>query len=1117
MRKKIQQMSEGKFDIQKPDVAISVDSLEMSVKEDGILEGEFRVFSTNEVPVKGIILSTHPHMILLSDPNFIEQEYAVRYRFQGLHCEEGQKEIGQFICITDGGEFTVPYQIIIQAKDIKTSLGEMNELKQFGELAKEQKEEALRLFSSAEFEQVFLKKDKRLRLLYQALKESRSIAQAMEEFLVHMHKKVALHLSLKSPYLEITREQEYYEVEVERNGSGYVGAILETNGTYFTLEKEILQEQDFEDNIATIGVHVSERSRSIHNWESMITMYCGNQTIEIPVRYDAGKEGEQERERLRQKREWKKSMISLYESWFLYHTNQLEEEEYKNRERKYALEIQESEEGRKMPIPEDYYAHFLNRIPEEVGDDLEKRKKVFLKLYESGFHSPFLYYEMIKDMNEEVELLSTLGNAELAALRWGQRYEFVSMRLLDHFMQLLAHQKQFSKKVFRLAEHFYKQKPLKEYLSILCGNLIKGDRVERKYHKYYEKGVQESIKMIGLCEGFIRSMDFEQYGFIPRSVLLHFIDAYPLPDTEREYLFANILYNEKEYDGILYQYGEKIQSFLKEQMKKGRMNQNLFYLYRENFEQILLSDEMLTTLPSILFKRKLICHHPLITGAIIYHQETRKVDYVPFVNHIAYIDLYTENYQIILLDKLGRRYADSIPYELQTLFEDGRYIRNCYNHNKSHSMLLYRMAGHTLKYKQSDARAINIAKEVLNLSDIDEDFYWQLLKKIIVYYYEHYEGQLLEEYLQKVKLKAYDANDRNRLIEYMITRRMYDKVIQAIKMYGYRGISPKKILHLVTDLLKGHIEQEDMLLLELCLYAFRAHQYELQSLEYIGKYAISSLKEMIAIWNTAFKHSLRIPELEENILAQSLFEEEILEELFPIFSSFYERNEQHILTRAFLKYVSYDRFRKEKICPKEFYRTLKIAILEKQILDDFSKMALLHYLSGQEELEEDIRPWVQKNIQEFLIRGMSMPFFREFKQVTLPEELSIYTTICWRGEKGRYYYVQYELKADGEVRKEKAREVRMKEVMQGIYTVDLVIFHREEIDYSIWERQESSDCMLKTGTLYSERKIVQDTKNRFDALNLLVSRKESQGEIFVELAKDYMKKTQLLSSEWTLL
>ncbi len=1112
-------MSEGKFDYKKPKIELSVETILFEVKEGGIFEGEFQIFSKNEELVKGFVISTNPCMGILSEPNFVSENYTVSYRFDGANCEAGQKESGQFILITDGGEFSIPYEATIRETYLTTSMEEVKDLSEFAQFAMAHKEEALSLFYSTEFETMLLKKNRQHRLVYHALIDSRSHAQAMEEFLIYLQKKAPVRLTPLESSIQVTKEVQQYELEVQASGDGYVGAIIKSGSAYIHLDKEILHEEDFINQVAKITFTVSEKSRSIHNWEVELQILCGNQTVKVPVVYDALEEGKKEREDLRKKRQWKRTMVLLYENWFLYRTNHLSVEYYKRNERNLALELQKAEDGRKVTLPEDYYVHLLNRIPEEAGQDRAKRKKALLALYKSGFHSPFLYYEMLKDMNEETELLTELGDAEVSALKWGCRYQFVSMRLLDRFMQLTAHEKQFSLKVFHLAEKFYEQEPLKEYLSILCSILIKGDRMEQKYHKYYEMGIQASLKLIGLCEAFIRSMDHSEYGIIPRSVLLYFVDAEPLPDTEREYLFANILYHEREYEGILYQYGEKIQSFIKEQMKKGKISKDLFYLYRRNFEHILISEEMLSSLPGILFKKKLVCRHPLITGAILYHQETRKVDYVPLVNQMAYIDLYTDQYQVVLLDQLGRRYVNSIPFDLQPLFEDDRYMRLCYEYNKEHPMLLYRLGRHTLKHGQSDARAMSVAKAVLTLPDVDEDFYWDSLKLIIDYYYENYEGDLLEEYLKKVDLSSYEGKSRCELLEYMIERKMYAPVLHAVEEYGFHGINPQKILRLASYLLKSEAVKEDILLLQMCMYAFRNNRYDTYSLEYLGKFMISSLKEMLSIWKTAFENSICIHELEENILAQSLFEENICEELFPVFGSFFERNGTSVLGRAFLRYVSYDSFVKECIFPEEFYRVLKSAILEGRLSDDFSKMSLLYYLSEQTQIEEELIPWIQKAIQEFLIQGMVMPFFKNFSAlIALPSDIIIRKYLCCRGERDGYYYVRCSLKTLGMNQKERVKEIKMKEIMPGIYTMDLVVFDHEEVKYSIWQRTKQAERMITMKTLCSEQTLPSHKESRFDVLNqILNSQYEGEDDQIQTLAKDYIKKTQLMDCEWTLL
>ena len=1119
MKKKIWQMSEGKFDIKRPKVFISDERIQLQVREGNSIEGELQIQSTNGKPMKGWVVSTHSYMEIVSKQEFIDTDYTLYYQFHGKHTKAGQMETGRFIVITDGGEFQIPYEVTITPTYVTTSIGEIKEFHQFAKLAEEQYEEALGLFTSVEFETVFLKNDEEKQLLYHGLMESRSMEQAMDEFLISIGQKEPMRLVIVNPHILVEKEKDTYELCIQQKSKGYVGAVVQEKKGYITLEQSLLRQEDFEDGQAKVSFHVEKKHRSIRDWETVLEIICGNQILKVPVTYDSKEEGRRKREELAKKRNWKKTAFHLYENWFFYHTNILAEERYKINEKKLALELQEEEEGRKVVLPEEHYVHLLNRIPEEAMDDAWKKKQVLLALYDSGYHSPFLYYELLKDMNKEPELLTSLKGAELFALKWGCKYQFVSMRLLDRFMQLAAHEKQFSRRVFELAERFYEQEPLKEYLTILCGILIKGNRTEEKYHRYYELGVQESLKLIGLCEAYIKSMDHQQYRLIPRSILLYFVDAEPLPEEERAYLFANILYHDREYEGILYQFGEKMQSFMKEQMQKGKIGQDLFYLYRRNFERMLISEDLLTELPGILFKKKLICRHQLITGVMVYHQETKKATYTPLIGETAYVDLYTDQYKIVLFDQLGRRYVESIDYEIQPLFEDSRYMRLCYEYNKKQPMLLYRLGRHTLKYHQNDARAIRVAKEALNLADIDEKFYLKLLKLIIDYYYKNYEGELLDEYLQKVNFELYDSQERNELLEYMIARRMYGPVLMAIDRYGYYGIAPKKVLRLASYLLKSTAVTRDTLLLKMCMYAFRKGYYDEYSLEYLGKYLISSLEEMIDVWNISFENSIRIEELEENILAQSLFEEHICDGLFPIFSSFWERRKDSTLGRAFLRYVSYDSFVKERPFPAEFYRTLKEAVLQEEITDDFGKMALLYYLSEQQEIEEEILPWIQKTIREFMMTGVMLPFFQNFtKKIALPAELFVRQCICCRGDRDGQYYMRCHLRGAHGKHHEKVEEIPMREVMPGIYTAYFVVFYKEELEYSIWKKMPSSERMVKTGTIQGERKEENTVENRFDALNqvLFHIKKDDENNAY-ELAKEYIRHTQLMSKEWSLL
>ena len=94
----------------------------------------------------------------------------------------------------------------------------------------------------------------------------------------------------------------------------------------------------------------------------------------------------------------------------------------------------------------------------------------------------------------------------------------------------------------------------------------------------------------------------------------------------------------------------------------------------------------------------------------------------------------------------------------------------------------------------------------------------------------------------------------------------------------------------------------------------------------------------------------------------------------------------------------------------------------------------------------------------------------------------------------------------------------MKEVMPGIYTAYFVVFYKEEMEYSVWQKTEHSDRMVKTGTLHGEKEGKEKEESRFDLLNsFLMSVEAKEDDKAYELAKEYIYHTKLIDQEWSLL
>ena len=68
-----------------------------------------------------------------------------------------------------------------------------------------------------------------------------------------------------------------------------------------------------------------------------------------------------------------------------------------------------------------------------------------------------------------------------------------------------------------------------------------------------------------------------------------------------------------------------------------------------------ISEEILKDLSNVGFKQELYCNNSNIKGVITLHQETGDEIYSPLVSGCAFIDLYTENHEILLVDNQDNR------------------------------------------------------------------------------------------------------------------------------------------------------------------------------------------------------------------------------------------------------------------------------------------------------------------------------------------------------------------------------------------------------------------------------------------------------------------------------
>ena len=81
---------------------------------------------------------------------------------------------------------------------------------------------------------------------------------------------------------------------------------------------------------------------------------------------------------------------------------------------------------------------------------------------------------------------------------------------------------------------------------------------------------------------------------------------------EQSRLFANVVHNRRNYHKIFANYEELIRTFLREELQKGQINEDLILLYRYYYEELLQDEVSRQNLGNVVFVQKLICDNEFI-------------------------------------------------------------------------------------------------------------------------------------------------------------------------------------------------------------------------------------------------------------------------------------------------------------------------------------------------------------------------------------------------------------------------------------------------------------------------------------------------------------------------
>ncbi|MBO5351779.1 MAG: hypothetical protein J6A77_00615 [Lachnospiraceae bacterium] len=687
--------------------------------------------------------------------------------------------------------------------------------------------------------------------------------------------------------------------------------------------------------------------------------------------------------------------------------------------------------------------------------------------------SPALLYEAAVLWNADPLLVTVLTGFECQLINYLLNYNMINKETALQFAYLAEKRKVQEELQIRLLKKLYDRFQHRDILYVLCKKLIQGTYRREKEHRYFRQAVKEQLRLEQLFDYYLYTIDRDSGQGIEQQVLLYYtLSSFP-SDEDAAFVYSHVVRNKDSNPAIYRAYLKKMEQFAVNQMKSGKISRFHAVLYADVLRPAIIDREMSQILPELIFTYQVECHCTLMQGVCVAHKEEKDVQLVPFTEkngvRRALVSAYTENAELFLVDNQGRRYLMSGEEKLYRLMHAENFLDTCYEIGSDNRKLLLHIWEKNKNYNRQDSLFIELQKQVSQMEGLREEVKNSCVVSLVEYYYDHYDVELLEAYLNAVNLRLLPAGDREKMLEMMILRDMYDKVIESVELFGCAAnMQVKRLSRLcVRGIYSPREERDRPTLLTMGMFAFRQGRAEERLLQYLADRYNGTTSEMYELWKAAKEQELETTSLEERLLAQMLFAESYVEDSFSVFVSYCNSGMNRKLIRAYFSYCAYKYFVKDRLTNTELFEMLKReSFLESS---QICILALLKYYAGKEELLGAEREFAVYYIQKFVQKKLIFAFYKDFEnRLTLPASMQDKYYVEYRTNPKSRLVLHYTYRLE----EDELQEAEMEEAGYGIFVKELILFYGETLQYFITEETENSVEIV-------ESRMVQQTDTEF--------------------------------------
>lgn len=753
-------------------------------------------------------------------------------------------------------------------------------------------------------------------------------------------------------------------------------------------------------------------------------------------------------------------------------------------------------------------AWLLLYLSEEYGKSGSRRWLFLEEQYSKGCRSPIIYIEAVQMLSANPTLLMKLSGFERQVLLFAARKECITKELAEQITYLSEREKEFSSAVFEILTACYKVKAGEGVLKAICSLLIKGNKIGSRYFPWYEKAVEQEIRITRLYDYYMLSIDLERKEALPKMVLMYFSYYSNLDYEHNAYLFANVYTYRDKFPELYANYREQMERFVMEQIGKGHMNRNLAFLYKNILVPGMITKESAESLSRLLFMNLVEVEREGITKAVVYQPKAGTEHCYPVSGKEAMVPLFGSDYTLLFEDTEDNRYIAEISYNMEKLMLPGKlakYIEKDAQESIGFDVYLCeRGRGGEQIAPGTEARFLRLFQSEV----IDIEYKREICTELMQYYYDNDRIRELDEFLEELDASFLEPAQRGTLIRLLVLRGNYEKAFEWVKKIGPFHTDAKTLVRLCDFLLMQNDYVKDEYLLGMIAYAFRKGKYNTPMLTYLALYYQGLTKDLRDMWKAAEAFDVDTYKLCERILVQMLFSGAFVGEQEEIFRRYIQGGAKPDIEIAFLSQCAYDYFVNQKLTERFHFEEMFRIHKQGEALNKICKLALLkYYAENKAQIREGMNTALSGFLQEMLNNRIFLNFFKEY--------IGIYDEALQIADKTIIeYYTHPEAKAvihyvleGGDGSEGEYYTEEMKKAFGGVCFKEFILFFGENLQYYIMEEAGGAEQLTESGTLQNSDIVSAPGDNRYRLINDIVTSSVLQDyDTFDELLEEYYNK-----------